>query len=207
MIAVTVSASVFLLLSGATTFDVERCKYDEEALLALDVNAFDQDRNGVGGGWRAIASIPGCELAAADLLAAYQARHPHSSSVLAWHEGQLRASANQYDQAVPLLERARQPADQDIAGWNFYVDATIAFLQHDRSKLLDARGRLAAVAFPENSGMPPLKDGIIEMPTQPGQPTIKMRWPLNIDVVDGLIACFDRPYSEAYAASCRPTPP
>jgi hypothetical protein len=204
---VTAAAFVFLLFSSAVTYAADGCKYDEEVLLALDENAFDQGWSGVGGGWRAIASIPGCELAAADLLAAYQAKHPHSNSILAWHEGQMRASAGQYERAIPLLESARKPADQDLAGWNYYVDASVAFLRHDKARLLDARRRLAAVPFPEKSGMPPLKDGIIELPTQPGQPNLKMRWPMNIDVVDGLIACFDKPYSEAYAPSCRPPPP
>ena len=199
------SAIVMLLLNAATSISAERCAYDEKALLALDESAFDQDLRGVGGGWRAIAGIPGCELAAADLLAAYQVRHPRSNSLLAWHEGQIRALANQYNRAIPLLESARKPADQDDAGWNFYVDATIAFLRHDKSKLLDSRRKLAGVAFPENSGYPPLKDGILEMPTRPGQPNLRMRWPLNIDVVDGLIACFEKPYSEAY--SCGPAPP
>jgi len=115
--------------------------------------------------------------------------------------------ANQYDRAIPLLEGARKPADQDDAGWNLYVDATVAFLRHDKSKLMDARRQLAAVPFPENAGYPPLKDGVLELPTNPGQPGMRMRWPVNIDVVDGLIACFEKPYSEAYSSSCRPAAP
>lgn len=197
-----------MLLSGAAGLDAERCKYDQDALLALDENAFDQDWVGVGGGWRAIASIPGCDLAAADLLATYRARHAHSDSLLAWHEGQLRALVNQYDRAIPLLESARKPADHDDVGWNLYVDATVAFLRHDMSRLMDARRQLAAVPFPENSGYPPLKDGILELPTKsPGQPTMRIRWPMNLDIVDALIACFDKPYSEAYSSSCKPAAP
>jgi hypothetical protein len=203
----TAATFVFLLLSTSAVHAADPCEYDKDALLALDEKAFDQDWSGRGGGWRAIASTPGCELAAADLLAAYQAKHPGSSTILAWHEGQVRASAGQYERAIPLLESARKPADQDIAGWNHYVDASVAFLRRDKSGLLAARKLLAAVAFPENAGMPPLKDGIIELPTQPGQPTMRMRWPPNIDVVDGLIACFDKPYSEAYKTQCRPSLP
>src|ERR1700741_2870649 len=108
MTGVTASTIAFVLLTGTAAYATDRCKYDEEALLALDENAFDQDWDGAGGGWRAIASTPGCELAAADLLAAYQAKHPHSNSILAWHEGQMRASANQYERAIPLLESARK---------------------------------------------------------------------------------------------------
>jgi hypothetical protein len=28
-------------------------------------------------------------------------------------------------------------------------------------------------------------------------------WPPNLDVVDGLSACFNLPYAEAYGAACR----
>jgi hypothetical protein len=203
-------ASAFLLLLLLASVQIraaDDCKYDEDAMLALDENAFDQDLAGAGGGWRAIANIPGCKLAAADLLAAYRAKHPGVSSTVTWHEGQMRASAGQYKEAIPLLQSAQKPADQDLAGWNYYVDATVAFLRHDKQALLGARERLAAVTYPENLGMPPLKDGYIEIPTQPGQPVMKMHWPPNIDVVDGLLACFDKPYSEAYSASCRPSVP
>src|SRR6478752_4781717 len=133
-----VSASVFviILLSSPAIHAADRCEYDQQALLALDEKAFDQDLSGRGGGWRAMASTPGCELAAADLLAAYQAKHPSSSSILAWHEGQVRASAGQYELAIPLLESARKPTDQDAVGWNYYVDATVAFLRRDSSGLL-----------------------------------------------------------------------
>lgn len=200
------AAFSFLLLGSAAIYAADRCKHDKDAMLALDEKPFDQDLAG-GGGWRAIANIPGCELAAADLLAAYRARHPGSESILAWHEGQMRASAGQYKQAIPLLESARKPTDQDPAGWNHYVDASLAFLQHDKPALLTARERLAAIAYPESAGMPPLKDDYIEFPAQPGQPVMRTRWPPNIDVVDGLVACFDKPYAEAYGASCRPSSP
>jgi len=119
----------------------------------------------------------------------------------------MRASAGQYEQAIPLLEAARKPVEQDPAGWNYYVDATLAFLRQDNPALLAAQERLAAVAYPEGTGMPPLKDGYFETPTPAGQPTMKMRWPPNIEVVDGLVACFGKPYTEAYGTSCRPPSP
>jgi len=113
---VTASAFVFVLLSAPAIHAADRCEYDQQALLALDEKAFDQDWSGRGGGWRAIARTPGCELAAADLLAAYQAEHPSSSSILAWHEGQVRASAGQYERAIPLLESARKTTAQGALG-------------------------------------------------------------------------------------------
>lgn len=195
-----------LLALAATQADAaDRCTHDADALLALDEQAFDQDLSGGGGGWRAVANIPGCELEAADLLAAYRARHPDAGRLLAWHEGQLRASAGRYRDAIPLLDAARRPSAEDPAGWNHYVDATLAFLRRDRRGLKAARERLAAVPYPEDGGMPPLKDGYLEFAAGPGQPARRFRWPPNLDVVDGLLACFGKPYSQAYGMPCRPS--
>ena len=175
--------------------------YDEEAMLALDEAAFDQDLPD--GGWRKIGNIPGCEAAAAELIAAYRTRHPDSSSTVAWHEGQMLASAGMNELAIPALEAARMDPALDPAEWNHYVDATIAFLAGDREALEQARDRLAAVPFDGTSGLPPLVDGFIELPTQPGQPPLRMRWPPNIEVVEGLLNCFGKSYNDAYGTACR----
>jgi hypothetical protein len=175
-------------------------------MLSLSEDAFDQDLSNGGGGWRKVASIPGCEAAAADLIAAYRAQH-ESSTTLLWHEGQLRAFAGQTERAIPLLLESKHDPATDLAGWNDYVDATVAFLRRDREALLSARDRLAARPYPSGEGMPPLVGGMMEVPTQPGQPPMRVRWPPNIDVVDGLVACFERSYKEAYSGRCRSRPP
>jgi hypothetical protein len=201
-------AALLLLGTSCTTIPVaNRCTYDKTAMLALSEDAFDQDLSNGGGGWRKIGNTPGCELAAAGLLAAYRETHPGSDSILAWHEGQMRASAGQSSRAIPLLRAARKDPAKDPAGWNAYVDATVAFLQRDKAALADARQRLAAVPYPADSGMPPLVNGTVEFPAEAGRPAMKMRWPPNIDVVDGLVACFDKPYTAAYESSCRPAAP
>ena len=192
-----------LLAFTSQAHAAESCAYDKAAMLDLDERAFDQDLASGGGGWRALANRPGCEPAAADLLAAYRAAHPGASGVLAWHEGQMRATAGQYDQAIPLLESDRKPPEQDPAGWNHYVDATVAFLRRDRAALVEAHRLLAAVPYPEGSGLPPLDGGYFEIPGAPGQPPARMRWPPNVEVVEGLIACFDKPYAQAYGTACR----
>ncbi|MFT3762617.1 MAG: hypothetical protein QM761_08410 [Pseudoxanthomonas sp.] len=181
----------------------DKCAYDKAAMLALDENAFDQDVSNGGGGWRAIGNIPGCEIAAADLIAAYKRKHGLDTPILNWHEGQMRASAGQTERAIGLLSAARKDGEPGQEAWNEYVDATVAFLRRDRQGLLRARDRLAQAPIPE--GMPPVKDGYMELEVGNGQ-TMKMRWPMNIDVVDGLIACFDKPYDEAYGGECRPKP-
>jgi len=94
----------------------------------LDENEFDQD---ISGGWRALASTPGCLLIAADLLRDYRNAHHKESGLLFWHEAQVRADAGQYPEAIALMEHAYKPTEDDKAGWNPYVDATIAFLRRD----------------------------------------------------------------------------
>ena len=182
---------------------VASCRYDRDKLLSLDEQAFDQDMSN-GGGWRSVAAVPGCDLAAAVLLRDYRAAHKSSSTTLAWHEGQLRANAGQTDEAVVLMNASRKPKEVDLAGWNHYVDATVAFLEGDREALLAARERLARV--PPSPDLPPVKDGYIELSIGDGQ-VAKMRWPPNVDVVDGLIKCFGQEYKVAYGASCRAPSP
>lgn len=166
-------------------------------MLALDQDKFDQDMTG---GWRALAAKPGCDLAAADLLRDYRLAHGLEASILYWHEGQLRASAGQTDQAIALLARSyRGPGGK--FGWNEYVDASIAFLRRDRAAFDDAWRRLAAIA-----PMPGVKDGYLEVTMANGS-MHKSRWPMNIGVVEGFAQCFDKPYREAYSSACRPAAP
>ncbi len=200
----SVALILVAVLAACSTVPVpDMCAYDKDALLTLDEHAFDQDLANGGGGWRKIGNIPGCELVAAELISDYRAKHRTSNSILAWHEGQMLASAGEYDRAIPQLLSARKDPAQDPMGWNHYVDATVAFLQRDHGGLVQARDRLAAIPYPAGSDLPPVKDGYIEFPAQEGRPAMRFRWPPNIEAVDGLVACFDKPYNEAYGA-CRP---
>ena len=176
----------------------ERCSFDKAAMLALDEQSFDQDVGNGGGGWRRIASNQECELVAADLIAEYRQVHGTNSPLLFWHEGQLRAFSGQYPQAIALLKSSYKPEEQDF-GWNAYADATIAFLQDDRQKLDQAFVRLKSTPAPPGET---LRDGQLEM-TQPDGTKFKMRWPLNVDVVQGLQRCMGKPYRDAYSSSCR----
>lgn len=179
------------------------CEHDRARLLALDENRFDQDLDG---GWRTLAEKPGCKLVAADLIRDYRQAHGNDAGLLYWHEAQVRAFAGQTEAAIDLMKKSRSPAQADAGGWDAYVDASIAFLRRDRPALDKARQELAAVPFPTDKGLPPLKNGIVEMPMEDGK-TMKMRWPPNIDVVDGFVNCFDKPYEQAYANACRPPAP
>ena len=205
---------LMLLLSACTTShsvkDAQsaqsKCLTNEqrEKLLSLNQDAFDQDLSGGGGGWRAIAAIPGCEIAAADIIRDYREKHSLTEGIIYWHEGQMRATAGDYPTAIQLFEKSRKPTEQNGAGWNQYVDASIAFLKKDKPALIHARESLSKISAPSDFT---LKDGVFEIPNNSGKP-FKMRWPPNIDIVDGLIKCFDRSYRDAYDdATCRPAPP
>lgn len=186
-------------IAGAQEAPSKSCEYDRAHLLALDENQFDQDMSG---GWRALASIPGCALVAADLLHDYREAHHKDSGILFWHEAQVRADAGQYPQAIALMKRAYKPAEADKAGWNLYVDATIAFLRRDRAALEQAKIKLAAVQPPVGANIPPVINGYMEADFADGSKR-KIRWPINIEVVEGLENCFDKPYVEAYNDACR----
>ncbi|RYF48491.1 MAG: hypothetical protein EOO38_09985 [Cytophagaceae bacterium] len=186
-------------MAGAQEAPPKSCEYDRGRLLALDENQFDQD---MAGGWRALASTPGCALVAADLLRDYRETHYKNSGILFWHEAQVRADAGQYSEAIALMKRAYKPVEADKAGWNLYVDATIAFLRRDRAALEQAKLKLAAVQPPVGADIPPVINGYMEADFADGSKR-KIRWPINIDVVEGLENCFDKLYVEAYNDACR----
>ncbi len=170
------------------------CAYDSDAMLALDERTFDRTD---GAGWRAVADIEGCEASAADLIARYRAAHPDADDAtgLLHHEAQMRAASGQTEAAIALIEqtRALETAPEMIA----YRDAELAFLRNDREALLAARARLVSVPAPENfiAAVATFR----ERYPSAASPT----WPLNLEVVDGFVACFGRPYREAYIAPCR----
>jgi len=172
----------FLAAALIAAPSADPCAYDRQRLLALDEKAFDQDLRG---GWRLLADNPRCYVAAADLIRDYREAHRSTDSTLFWHEGQLRASAGQTKAAIVLFEHSRKA--HDASGWNFYVDGTIAFLRHDRRRLKAARDRLAALPKPADFH-----------PVGPDGRPLPIKWPPNLNVLDGFLTCFDRSYDEAY---------
>lgn len=193
-LCISIAATVFSCATAAAQTE-DRCAYDLGAMMSLDYDAFDTT---LGQGWRIVGDTPGCEAAAADLLALYRSEILDAQRRgLMHHEAQLRAASGQTDAAIALIEqvRAMQTASEMIA----YHDAEIAFLRGDLPALRAARARLAAVPQPDYFAEANARFRE-RYPDQ--RPPI---WPLNIDVVDGFIACFGRPYSEAYSRACRPS--
>lgn len=201
-------ASVLALLPEPAQDELTRCNVDAAALeryLALDYQAFDQDIPD--GGWRGLSNQEGCGRAAAELIKAYilysEGVPPESIRILRWHAGQVLAGAGDTAEAVAFFKGSYAPAPEDGEAdpWNLYVDATLAFLANDRPALQAAHDRLAALPVSEetkaarrtfladnpNITMP---DGFVDKPQ-------------NLAVVEGFLACFGKPYEEAYGPACR----
>ncbi|MGP7795808.1 hypothetical protein [Sphingomonas sp. CLY1604] len=168
---------------------------EESRILNEDIATFDQDPQR---GWRSVASQPGCRTKAAELIRIYREMLQMRIDSLVWHEGQILAELGRTSEAIVLFQRAKRPTSmlgQSQDAWNTYADATIAFLKHDLAALKQARQRLAALPAPTIMQRQP--DGTF-------QPSLSAGPPPNLDVVDGLITCFDRSYAEAYgSSSCR----
>ncbi|PHR93796.1 MAG: hypothetical protein COA69_03980 [Robiginitomaculum sp.] len=169
------------------------CVANEFDYLRLDFETFNEDKKK---GWRSVGKIKGCERSAASLLQAYRERmYEQNIDGMMWHEAQLRAAAGDSEHAIYLFSQTRKTHDLPM---QLYRDATIAYLKQDKTALLTARKNLAAVSMPDGfaKGVAQFKKQYPDAPA----PT----WPMNLDVVDGFLNCFDKPYSQAYSRECQP---
>jgi len=184
--------SSLLLLNSAQAAEPKAvdCSYDLDAMLQLNHNDFDQ---GLDGGWRKL-SDKGCDLEAAELIREWRFHKRSHSTILYWHEGQLRANEEQTDQAIELFRLTYNPQDHDEFGWNYYVDGTIAFLSDDRESFDRAIKRLKALPSPENRPSFTLPDGSIR----------QMNWPPNLHVLGLFQTCWGESYKKAYTG-CKET--
>jgi len=179
----------------------KECGVNLGKYMNMDPETFNDT---LGKGWREIADKDSCLHAAADLLELYRRQRAESwVANLAWHEAQLRAASGETAKAIELFERSlaysRATAFENGDDSVIYAEATIAFLRGDRNTLEAKRAQLAALPKPANW------EKSIEMfkLTNPGEkPPI---WPMNLNIVDGLVACFGRTYEEAYPR-CEPRP-
>ncbi|RZJ38377.1 MAG: hypothetical protein EON86_15820 [Brevundimonas sp.] len=189
MIALSLFAA--LILSQAAPAD---CKQPDAAMLALSLNEFDQGD----AGWRSL-DAEGCEAVVAETIARYreinrEVLDSEDAGTLIWHEGQLRAAAGQTDAAIALMLHGRDAESDAIQP---YVDASVAFLRQDRPALDAAYARLMAMPVPDYFTRAAERYAA----TYPDLPPLS--WPLNRDKVEGFIACFDRPYREAYVCDAQ----
>ena len=192
--------SLSLILAAATLFGMQApivdptepvtsCRQPDAAMLALSLHDFDQ----TDAGWRSL-DAEGCEGVAADAIARYRVDNAarlvgEDIGTLNWHEGQMRAAAGQSQAAIAIMQAGLDQTDEAIRPYN---EATIAFLSRDREALEAARDRLLALPDPEAFAQAKARYAV-NYPQFP-----PLTWPLNRDKVDGFVACFDRPYREAY---------
>ena len=141
---------------------------------------------------------PGAETASGDPERSGGSATPAQRfGILCWHEAQLRAMEGQNERAAQLMRRSFD--DHSDPSWRAYAEATIAFLERDRRRLAKARAELVAIPEPEG-----WQEAVRQMEKQYGfSPT----WPANLDVVNGLIRCYEESYEVAYGAQCRESAP
>ncbi len=162
---------------------------EKEALLALEFWDFDQSPKG----WRqfprdergraAQANDEQCERLTLDLVETYAARYETTLTasqrrILTWHAGQVAAFLGDTTKALGHMKRTLDANPE----WNAYVRASIAFLEHDRARLVAERETLAAI-----------------------DTDLRMR--VNLRIVDSFVRCFDSTYRAAYMKTCQPETP
>lgn len=174
--------------------ELAACGVDSEhrsRLMALSPNEFDQDLTG---GWRPVADRAGCELAAATLLKDYIDENgiEPDDGAMHWHVGQMLAFAGSDEAAIPWLEMTPQtePALQ------LYVEGTVAFLARDRVALQNAIDSLSAVKV--SVAEREMKRQFLEDNPDISVPEGFLDEPPNLRVLEGLLGCFEDPYSVAY---------
>lgn len=178
------------MLSLIAALGAAQCDTSNEDWNAQDFATFDQTE----AGWRSVARRD-CFDEAADLIADYRAYHQgtlsaHELSGLLWHEGQMRAIAGDTQAAITPFATSRR--DEDPLQLH-YANATIAFLRQDRAALMEARETLAAIPEPEGfaAAMVRFRENYPD-DTPP-------EWPLNLNIVDRFVACFEESYEVAYS--------
>jgi hypothetical protein len=191
---------------GAPQKSFAECVPDPEPYLALNFQNFDvgvaPDPNGGPRrewGWREIMHKPGCTAATAELMDRWTARHmaelgPYLRNWMKFHAGQIWAASGDRARGISMIESSYRPDDKPE--WTIYLDATLAFLRDDRPGLIAARERL--LALPEPADWAKSQAAYRAL----GQ---EMKWPLNIEAVDQLIACFGHTYPQGTPdGDCKP---
>ncbi|MDP5208375.1 hypothetical protein [Microbulbifer sp. 2205BS26-8] len=164
-------------------------KEEKARVIRLEFWEFDQSQTD---GWRPFYEA-GCYQIAADLLIEYVNMNPALANkhvILNMHAGQMLASTGNYEKAKNYFSMSYSPMkDKAWINWNAFVDATIAFINSDMPGLKSAKEKIE----------------LQETITKEAYPNFPEYWwgkKMNLDVVNGFIACFDKPYVEAYE-NCR----
>lgn len=173
-------------------------------LMSLSQKDFDQDMEG---GWRIVANQENCKSVAGYLIEDYIAFHdiePGSGTyILYWHTGQMHAYAGDTPRAIDFMKLTYDnlPPKDASYEWSLYAKGTVAFLNKNREGLEDSITRLAKIPVdPEK--VKAIKAFQAENPNV-SFPEGFPEKPLNLIALEGFLACFDRPYSEAFGSECK----
>jgi hypothetical protein len=184
-----IASLALMLASQAKAESAPRaCQMDREKIVRLTFWEFDQDASR---GWRKIASRPGCERAAAELIRHYREKTGSKITTLYWHEGQLRANLGENRRAVQMFRKSLK--NDDILGWNYYALSTIAFVKRDRKALIENYEKLKVLPVPQ--GQTWIGDDGKKSDRPP-------EWPPNLHVVEAMVKCFGQTYRQVYSKGC-----
>jgi hypothetical protein len=179
--------------SKPETFADNYCHIDKNQNLKKSFKDFDQDLNN---GWRKLSNRE-CFLQSAQLIGQYIDKNQKTLNnsqiqMLKWHQAQNYANIPDYSSARQILLQLKY--DDEV--FEAYRKATIAFLENDFATLKSARYELSIIPRPDGFDQ--------EARVFKEKYNKAIIWPPNLDVVDGLIKCFDKPYKIAYSdANCR----
>jgi len=182
LVVLTLSMAALMLGGCAST---PQFTPEQQAVLQLDYQSFDQT---MGGGWRAWAA-EGEHAEAARMLDEYARLHTDLSGgerrIIRFHAGQMYAWMERRGAAIARFRESFNPEEPEDAAfrWNAYVRGTIAFLEGELETLHQCCDEL-------------LEQGEVEM-TMPDGNVIR-RVP-NLDVLERFIEHFGRTYREAYS--------
>lgn len=190
--------------AAAEQKSAQACGAEDAKYLNLSMEAFDQT---VGGGFREVADRPGCQRAAADLVAKYRDMVlGQQAARLDFHEAQLRAGAGETDTAIRLFRREmafKAQFAERLPPWDrLFTEAIVAFLEKDRATLTAKRDQLAALPKP-----PGFDDMAADLHRRFPQGKKPMTWPMNLNHVQAYLTCFDRAYADVDASCYGPEGP
>jgi len=163
--------------TGAVAADCKQAlKQIGPAAMQMPVDQFDQDEVK---GWRALQN-QGCFVEAAQLIEYFALEYDSNYRRLKWHLAQMQAFAGNTTEALAAARLSVSPVQEQMHpdfDWNDYVLATMAFLQSDRAAFDAHRAFLK-----RNASKSQLNAA-------------------NVDVIDRLAVCFEKPYAVAYACN------
>lgn len=181
------------MLSASTLAEtsIEDCNLSsaqKDRMMQLNFTEFDQNPEN---GWRPYYKTH-CFSVAQELLSDYIKLNPKvadKNHMLAFHAGQMFAFTGNYEAAKVYFRRSYSGKVSSWSNWDAFVDANIAFIASDISGLEVAKSRIE-------------QQETITKEAYPNFPAHFYGKKINLDVVEGFIACPSKSYLTAYE-DCR----